>query len=1280
MATLLLSVGGQALGAALGGPVGATIGRALGAQAGSAIDNQLFGEDAPAPNGAVRLLGSREGTAISRLYGWSRLSGNIIWATELERRTAASSGAKSASNQQDDETYVVNLAVGFCEGEVAHLGRMWADGQLLDTRNLTYRFHKGSADQMPDSLIAAMQGADNCPAYRGLCYIVFENLDIGQFGNRIPQISVELCRPVGDLEQNLRAVCVIPGSTEFGYDPSPRVRLLGYGETKTENAHQQVGKSDWDVSINELSALCPNLKHVALVISWFGDDLRCGECKVAPRVVDHGRNLKDVNWEVTGLDRQSANVVSLSNDGPAYGGTPSDQSIIDAIHDLHSRGIKVTLYPLMMMDIPADNELPDPYGNIYQPPYPWRGRVTVNPTIGRPSSADQTAAAASQISQFMGLCQPADFTVSNGVPLYNGPSEWRYRRYVLQYANLARAAGGVDAMMIGAEMPGLSFVRDGSKSFPFVQALKQLAGDVRQIVGVSCKITYGADWSEYHGYQPADEPGGKYFHLDPLWADPNIDAVGIDNYMPLTDWREHSDHPDGQVSRHEKDLNYLAKNIYGGEGYDWYYASPQDRAAQIRTPITDGVASQDWVWRYKDVKSWWSNPHHNRPNGVIDGTATPWVPESKPIWFTELGCGAVHFGGNQPNAFPDPKSVENKQPYFSEGTTDSAMQRQCLRAHLSRWQNGDEVHNPMSGQYGGPMLDAERIYFWAWDARPYPAFPILTHEWSDGDAYFTGHWLNGRLGGATIDEMAKAITAEAGIDIDVDVTSQLLIEGQLTSANASPREELAGLLTCENYYIDDRAGRLTLTAPRSHQPAQIEAEKLVANKDRAIEITFGDDEDSVRRLDLTFLDHLADYGAATAFYDQNKSEGGRAYLNWPTTLDPSAAANIAKAQWQNGQNAKAKYQFELPPSLAAYSIGDVIEIAGKTDKATVDTTQLAHSQRITTSLPRSAGSKGQAAPVARRGRTPEPSQSAPLIILAQMPNENADELNTKLFAAAYAKPWPGSVRLTDMQGQNVAEIEKPNPIGIVQEDFAPATHFDLWDHAQSLLVRMLEGHLSSATPLAVMQGVNRLWVEKTDGSWEQIGFATAELVAPKTYRLSRLLRGLGKTQFAAQQPSVAGARVLVHSEGKALSVPSEKVRTELGLYAYAGAASAEPIEVAITPSANPLLPLAPVHLRAMRVAGSNDIQISWVRCTRAGGDMWQGQDVPMDTESLSFELRIGQDETTLRTTQITQPTFTYSAATQTADFGGLVHSAWIEVSQISAIWGAGHPKRINFSD
>ena len=49
-------------------------------------------------------------------------------------------------------------------------------------------------------------------------------------------------------------------------------------------------------------------------------------------------------------------------DKKAYGGTPDDASVIAAIRDLKARGLKVTLYPFVLMDIPAGNTLPSPYG------------------------------------------------------------------------------------------------------------------------------------------------------------------------------------------------------------------------------------------------------------------------------------------------------------------------------------------------------------------------------------------------------------------------------------------------------------------------------------------------------------------------------------------------------------------------------------------------------------------------------------------------------------------------------------------------------------------------------------------------------------------------------------------------------------------------------------------------------------------------------------------------------------------------------------------------------
>jgi hypothetical protein len=164
--------------------------------------------------------------------------------------------------------------------------------------------------------------------------------------------------------------------------------------------------------------------------------------------------------------------------------------------------------------------------------------------------------------------------------------------------------------------------------------------------------------------------------------------------MPLSDWRDGYEHLDAQDWPAIYDRGYLQANIAGGEGFDWFYASPEDRAAQVRTPITDGAAGKPWVFRYKDLRAWWENQHFDRPGGVESATPTAWVPQSKPIWFTELGCPAVDRGTNQPNVFFDPKSSESFLPYFSRGWRDDAIQRAYLEATYLWW--GEPANNPVS--------------------------------------------------------------------------------------------------------------------------------------------------------------------------------------------------------------------------------------------------------------------------------------------------------------------------------------------------------------------------------------------------------------------------------------------------------------------------------------------------------------------------------------------------------------------------------------------------------
>ena len=73
--------------------------------------------------------------------------------------------------------------------------------------------------------------------------------------------------------------------------------------------------------------------------------------------------------------------------------------------------------------------------------------------------------------------------------------------------------------------------------------------------------------------------------------------------------------------------------------------------------VESGLHRKPWVFRCKDLRAWWSNPHYDRPGGVERATPKAWVPKSKPIRFIELGCPAVDRGTNQPNVFLRPEEL-----------------------------------------------------------------------------------------------------------------------------------------------------------------------------------------------------------------------------------------------------------------------------------------------------------------------------------------------------------------------------------------------------------------------------------------------------------------------------------------------------------------------------------------------------------------------------------------------------------------------------------------------
>jgi hypothetical protein len=686
----------------------------------------------------------------------------------------------------------------------------------MDLSGVTWRWYPGDEAQLPDPFIAAKMGAGATPAYRGTAYVVFEELPLDRFGNRLPQVSFEVFRPLADpdtAEGLTRAVTLIPASGEFTYATQPIRKSAGGGATVAENLNALSQTPDIVVALDRLQAMAPMVESVSLVVAWFGDDLRAGHCRVRPGVEVPEKATSPRSWSVNGVSRDGAYVVSTDSEGrPVYGGTPTDFAVVQAIKEMKARGLRVTFYPFILMDVPPGNSLPTPYSDnaseIGQPAFPWRGRITCSPAAGFAGSADRTAAAATQVAALFGSAQISSFAVSGKSVSWTGSSgDWGLRRMILHYAHLCKAAGGVDAFLIGSEMSGLTTIRSNASSYPAVQAFRDLLADCRAILGSGTKLSYAADWSEYFGHHPQDGSGDVFFHLDPLWADTNTNFVGIDNYMPLSDWRDGFDHLDAQDWPAIYDRGYLQANIAGGEGFDWFYASGEDRAAQVRTPIADGAAGKPWVFRYKDLRAWWENQHFNRPSGVESGTPTAWVPQSKPIWFTEVGCPAVDRGTNQPNVFFDPKSSESFLPYFSRGWRDDAIQRAFLEAPYSWWANRRTTR---SRPYGGRMVRVPECAAWTWDARPYPFFPELGDVWTDGPNWRLGHWLTGRLGAVSLAALVRHLCLRTGLpESRIDVSGLWgAVEGYTITALESPRTSITVLARHFGFDAVESGGRI----------------------------------------------------------------------------------------------------------------------------------------------------------------------------------------------------------------------------------------------------------------------------------------------------------------------------------------------------------------------------------------------------------------------------------------------------------------------------------------
>jgi hypothetical protein len=1112
-------------------------------------------------------------------------------------------------------------------------------------------------------------------------------------------------RPLADpdtAEGLTRAVTMIPASGEFTY-ATTGIRKGSGGAQIPENLNALSDTADMVVALDRLQAMAPKVESVSLVVAWFGNDLRVGDCTIRPGVEVSEKTTSPQTWSVNGVSRAASHLVSRDDqDRPVYGGTPADFAVVQAIKEMKARGLRVTFYPFILMDVPPGNTLPNPV---------QRQRRRDGPAgvpLARPDHLFARGGLCRQRRQDrhggepgLGLLRrasPSDFAVSGETVSWTGPAgDWGLRRMVLHYAHLCAAAGGVDAFLIGTEMRGLTTIRSGASAYPAVQAFRDLAADVRSILGAGTAISYAADWSEYFGHQPGDGSGDVFFHLDPLWAD-----------QQRRFRRDRQLHAALRLARRLRACRRaggLARDLRPGLPAGEHRGRRRLRLVLCQRGRPAGAGPHRDHGRrlgqavglpLQGSARWWSNLHYDRPGGVESGTPTAWTPESKPIWFTELGCPAIDRGTNQPNVFFDPKSSESFVPYFSRGWRDDAIQRAYLEATYLFW--GEAANNPVSSVYGGRMVHVPECAAWTWDARPYPFFPALTDVWTDGANWRLGHWLTGRLGAVSLAALVRHLCLRAGLPEDrIDVTGLWgAVEGYAIGALESPRASITTLARHFGFDAVETEGVIRFVMRGRAEVTSVSPDDLVAAREGdVLELTRGQETELPQALKWQVARADEDYEAAQVEARRITVDTTRiASESFPMAVPPEEAERRCRRALMEAWTGRESAVFRLSPSRLALDPADVVTFAHDGRAVPLRLVSIADADARGIEAVRQDREAYDLPPGA-----PRPSAlsqavvfGAPEAVLLDLPQLTEDQPAHRPFAAAHAVPWPGEIAVFRSPSTDGFELlttfGTQALIGKLVSDFyaGPTSRFDL---GNALVVDLLTGTLESVTDLTLFGGANALAIESAPGVWEIVQAGAAELLAPGRYRLTRLLRGQRGTEGAMGNPAPAGARVVVLDDRLA-SLPIAEADLGIPWNWRIGPAS-RPVSdetyvaQAFTPAGAGRRPFSVAHVeqpwRKPRTPG--DLTIRWTRRSRAlAADSWGGLEVPLGEELEAYEVEILDGVTVKRVLSTVTTSAAYTAAQQIADWGaplGPGDTLDIRISQLSALVGRGAPKTITLT-
>ncbi len=1245
MADIVLPVAGGVAGFVLGGPSGAILGANFGNLASGSFFPKSQRVQLPTQEGPrlgdLRAQTSTYGNMIPKLYGTMRLAGNVIWATDIkEVRTETTSsqtssgggkgggGSVTTSQTNVSYEYFCTLAIAICEGPIDAVIRVWADSKVLtedvlSTAQGKYNVHLGDETQMVDDIIAKYLDGETIPAYRGLAYVVIEDFPLAEYGNRIPNFTFEVRRTV-----------------KFTPSIEDKVKdiILIPGAGEFVYGTQITTKQD-GVFINDV--FTPSGDKDATNMHNYNTQPDC--LLAIDQMMDVLPNLEwvavVVTWFATSTDAGTCEIVPKVEFQGSTQVLPQDWSVAGIDRNAAQTILFFDEDTPTYGGTPSDHtvvqicqELRNRGLNVMLYPMPFVDQIT---PIPKPWRGRITPANATDASQW--------FTKANG-----------YNDFILHYANLLQ--NHVDAFVIGSELIGMTGYSDIPGNYPAVNQLVNLAASVKSIMGSSTLVTYAADWSEYHSTD-------GWFNLDPLWASSNIDVVGIDSYFPLTE-----DLPQSQITED------LIKEYWGkGEGWDYFWN--EDRTVQTSY---GGDATYAW----KNLEHWWQNTHINP-----DSNPTAWVPESKPVWFTEFGFPSVDGCANQPNVFYDPTSSESFFPRGSKGRVDFQAQREALNATLdyleARTQEPDKSD-----------LVARR-FIWTWDARPFSFWPDLEGVWQDSILWATGHWVQGKLGNSTLGSIVAELLQATGLSASNYDVSRLsdTVEGFILDRPITVRSALEYLTSAFFFDMVESDGILKCVPRGNASVMDIPEEDVIPSKNKDAQdilgISYAQELELPQQVNVTYLDRPFNYDPVTQISQrQTVNAVDQVNIHLPIVMGATQAKQIADITLYGTWKQRIGFTLTLPPKYVRIEPTDVITVTVANvphEMRVVKTDMEANGVMKLSAVAEDISSYDFYTQTSQTSAQLTPPVLVPdtLVEFIDAPPLPSDTVQhqalLRMGVAANGANWNGAALYRSDDGGEeggnsfnlLAGLDGAATFGTIITNL-PNGPFETWDLFSEVEVILTSGSLASMNELAVLNGANAALVGNPLMGYELIQFQNAQLIGESTYKLSKLLRGRQGTEWAMDQHQAGDRFILMSPALYTTAIANNLIGRELHYKAVSvGNSLSNTDEQAFTHQGNNLKPFAPVHVKGVR-DGAGNLTLSWIRRSRIDNQWRDGVDIPLGEENERYEIEILDGGDVVRTIEVTSTTASYSAADQILDFGSPQSSIDVKIYQLSALIGRGY--------